>query len=297
MADVASLGRRLRAVRHIGIGKYLRYGLAASLRRRGKAFLAFHGEIRSCRGIEFGGPSRNFSAAGLFPAYDLAGQVDNVTFSSATRWEGSLEGVSEFSPGRRKCLGRQFILDTDQLDALEARGYDFLLSSHMLEHVANPLGMLRHWRRIVRPGGLFVVILPHYENTFDHRRPVTPIEHLLADLREDVDEADMTHLEEVMRLHDLARDGGQASRDDFVAWVRDNHRTRGVHHHVFDTLAAARLLDTAGLQLLQVSPLLLHDIVLVARNGAEPADNAALLAGLARRLKHSPFRTDRLACR
>jgi ADP-heptose:LPS heptosyltransferase/SAM-dependent methyltransferase len=39
--------------------------------------------------------------------------------------------------------------------------FDFVFSSHYLEHVKNPVGILREWFRVIRPGGNLVLYLPH----------------------------------------------------------------------------------------------------------------------------------------
>ena len=78
--------------------------------------------------------------------------------------------------------------DTPQGDAQTLEGvpdnhYDFLVSSHCLEHLRSPTEALRNWVRVVRPGGHLVVVVPDedaYEqgvwpSTFngDHKRTFT----------------------------------------------------------------------------------------------------------------------------
>lgn len=55
---------------------------------------------------------------------------------------------------------------------------DFVLSSHVLEHIPDPIRALKEWYRVVRPGGYIFVIIPHKERTFDKNRPRT----LLAEI-------------------------------------------------------------------------------------------------------------------
>jgi hypothetical protein len=62
-----------------------------------------------------------------------------------------------------------------------------------------------------------------------------------------------------------------------------------LHHHVFTTPSLLALLDHAGLELLACETRHPHDIYVLARFAARPADNTTFL-GAARR---SPFRTDR----
>lgn len=39
--------------------------------------------------------------------------------------------------------------------------YDFVYSSHCLEHLDNPWMGLKHWWRVLKPGGFLIVIVPH----------------------------------------------------------------------------------------------------------------------------------------
>lgn len=52
------------------------------------------------------------------------------------------------------------------------------------------------------------MVLPFKEKTFDHKRPVTSIEHILEDYNLNIDERDNTHFDEILNLHDLSRDPG-----------------------------------------------------------------------------------------
>ena len=39
--------------------------------------------------------------------------------------------------------------------------YDYVFSSHCLEHVENPIAALEHWKDRLRPGGVLFLYLPH----------------------------------------------------------------------------------------------------------------------------------------
>lgn len=58
---------------------------------------------------------------------------------------------------------------------------DFVLNSHVWEHLPNPLGALEEWVRVVRSGGYIYSIVPKRNaEPGDVGRPVTPIEqHIL----------------------------------------------------------------------------------------------------------------------
>ncbi len=49
---------------------------------------------------------------------------------------------------------------SDAMD-LPDGSYDFVFSSHCLEHLANPVGALRHWATRLKAGGVLFLYLPH----------------------------------------------------------------------------------------------------------------------------------------
>ena len=75
---------------------------------------------------------------------------------------------------------------------------------------------------MVKPGGTLVVVVPDRRQTFDRRRPITPFEHLLQDHERNMGEDDLTHLEEILRLHDFAMDPEAGDREAFAARCRAN---------------------------------------------------------------------------
>lgn len=246
-------------------------------------------------GLEIGGPSRIFSGAGQIPLYDVAAKTDGLNFSSETVWASELGEDQPFVYGK-KVLGRQFVREASHFPDIDTGAFDFVLSSHVIEHLANPLRGLREWGRVLREGGVLVLVVPHKDATFDHRRPVTKIEHLLEDFRNDMGEDDKTHIPEVLELHDFDRDLWADDRDEFRARCEDNIRNRCIHHHVFDTDLAVRMVDHAGLHVLAVEPAPSNNIVIVCRkdgDGLVP-ENTATLGDKADWRLVSPFPSDRM---
>ena len=98
--------------------------------------------------------------------------------------------------------------------------------------MANPLKAMREWKRV--GSGKIVLILPRKDFNFDHKRPITSFEHILKDFENDVDEQDLTRLEEILELHDLSLDKAAGSFDQFRNRSLRNYENRCLHHHVFD---------------------------------------------------------------
>jgi predicted SAM-dependent methyltransferase len=62
-----------------------------------------------------------------------------------------------------------------------AGSLDFLIASHVLEHLPLPLMALRHWYEVLRPGGVLLLKIPDKRYTFDVRRERTALQHLIAE--------------------------------------------------------------------------------------------------------------------
>ena len=204
------------------------------------------------RGLEIGGPSSVFDRRGLFPVYPLAARVDNCNFGDVTVWEGAIQQGATFQYDNQRAPGIQYIAEATDLGVIAAGSYDFVLSSHALEHVANPLQALSEWKRVLKDDAVLALILPHRDGTFDHRRPVTALSHLIDDFERNTGEDDLTHLDEILALHDLAMDPQSGGGASFKARSMKNIENRCLHHHVFDTRLAVELVDHMGFQIIAV---------------------------------------------
>lgn len=273
-------------LRNEGIVGLLEYGRHVAFPRRSKSYANYRQLVQSGIGLEVGGPSRIFGARGNIPVYADARQVDNCNFGADTIWEGSIDAGRTFRFNRNRAPGRQYITEATDLGEIDDASYDYLISSHCIEHLANPLLGLSEWIRVVKPGGILVLVFPHKDGTFDHRRPVTTMAHLLEDRDANTGEDDMTHLAEVLELHDYDRSPGVGSPEEFRQRSLRNYENRCLHHHVFDTRLAVSVIDHMQLQIQAVELFHPFHIAITARkrDGKDPAaDNsefAVLDAGL-----------------
>jgi len=56
---------------------------------------------------------------------------------------------------------------------IEDNRFDYIVTSHVLEHIWDLLGCFKEMQRIIKPGGLMVHILPHVDRTNDKGRLLT----------------------------------------------------------------------------------------------------------------------------
>lgn len=78
-----------------------------------------------------------------------------------------------------------FVCNGETLEVIEDESQDFVIANHMLEHCINPIGTLRNFLRVLRPGGLLFLALPDKRFSFDRERPITPFSHIADDFRID----------------------------------------------------------------------------------------------------------------
>jgi len=203
----------------------------------------------SQRGLEIGGPSAFFKVKSYFPVYVFAEQVDGVNFSNETVWEGQItEGYNYKYYDDKK--GQQYIGEASELKNVPSGEYDFVLSCHSLEHVANPIKALKEWNRVLKNNGHLALVLPDKEFTFDDKRPYTTFEHLVGDYNSNITEDDRTHFAEVLALHDLKKDTGVTSFHELKERTENNFENRCVHHHVFSLEVIKKMLEYAGFKVI-----------------------------------------------
>jgi len=263
------------------------YSRVDQVRRRDRALLAAARLFEGASVLEPGGPSVLFGAGGLVPVYPRLAALDTLDYAEQTIW-------SDAGHATDRAIRRRLIGEAGHLEQVQDDVYDAVFASHILEHLGNPLGALAEWQRVVRPGGHVLMIVPHREGTFDHRRPITSIEHLKHDAERNTGEDDPTHLDEILRLHDLERDPGCPDRETFERRCRDFYITRSIHHHVFDSLSVVRTCQAAGLEVLMLRPKLPCDIVCLCRVGGA-SDGGLSERALSAALRWSPFASDRAA--
>lgn len=198
------------------------------------------------KGIEIGGPSAIFLSSGYLPLYPIVSALDGVNFSSKTEWEGDISEGNHYRFGDR--TGHQFILEGGSLDVIKDASYDFLLSCNNLEHIANPIATLFTWKRVLQEEGHLLLILPNKKANFDHRRSDTTLSHLIEDYKNNVGEDDLTHLDEILELHDLSRDPKARPYEKFNQRCRENFNNRCLHHHVFSLELLQSLAEYCGFQ-------------------------------------------------
>lgn len=134
--------------------------------------------------------------------------------------------------------------DTEGLAPFRDASVDFVVCSHVLEHLADPIGMLDQIHRVLRPGGVLALVLPDRRASFDHARSGTTVAHLIAEHGAHVvDDAHifdfLEHAAPFWADTPLAPLHKFPATPDHVRW----HRARSVHAHCWTEPEFAPLIE------------------------------------------------------
>jgi len=202
------------------------------------------------KGIEIGGPSTIFSHE--MPIYKAIKSLDGCNFGEMTVWEGNIFKGENYNYFENK-YGYQYICEASSLNDISDEKYEFLIASHCLEHCANTLKTVKEWLRVIKKGGVILLVLPDKRFTFDHNREVTSFEHLIEDYSSNIDETNLTHITEILELHDLNMDTPAGTIQQFKQRSLDNYNNRCLHHHIFDFELLHEIYDYFDIEIIDIS--------------------------------------------
>jgi SAM-dependent methyltransferase len=159
------------------------------------------------------------------PTHAHARYVDRMTVEDLRR---------EYSELADWNLTKVDIVDNgERLETIAAESQDFIIANHFLEHTENPIGTIQTHLGKLKPGGILFYAVPDKRFTFDYRRPVTPLEHMVADYEEGPERSRREHYEEWTRLvpGEVPPD---ASDEEATARARELDRdSYSIHMHVW----------------------------------------------------------------
>ncbi|MGD0381775.1 MAG: class I SAM-dependent methyltransferase [Acidimicrobiales bacterium] len=120
--------------------------------------------------------------------------------------------------------------NSDRLGPIGDASQDFVIASHVLEHLAEPIGFIAEIHRVLRPGGIALILLPDRHRTNDRGRDPTALSHLVSEYEAKVDEVSEAHVVEWLRHK--GKPVGDTRPEQLQ--ILDYHRRRSIHVHCWD---------------------------------------------------------------
>lgn len=111
---------------------------------------------------------------------------------------------------------------------------DFIFSSHVFEHLANPLGHLQVWQRKLKPGGRIVAVVPDIAGSKDQAAPLSTLAEAAEEQRSNDFSPSIEHYRRFVACRQ-SKDSPEKLRD----------QQRSIHVHFYTNTNMAILLDHA----------------------------------------------------
>jgi SAM-dependent methyltransferase len=90
----------------------------------------------------------------------------------------------------------EFVMDLSNPCIVPDASLDFIICAHVIEHVPDPLRVYERAYGKLKAGGQLVLVVPDAARSFDLGRPLTSLEHLIADFESPDEHRDREHYEE-----------------------------------------------------------------------------------------------------
>ena len=94
---------------------------------------------------------------------------------------------------------------------------------------------------------------------------LTTLNHLIQDYENNITEKDLTHINEILELHDISMDLAAGTHQQFTERSKKNYDNRCLHHHVFNSPLVIDLMDYIELQIKAIEAIAPMHILVVAQ--------------------------------
>jgi SAM-dependent methyltransferase len=84
---------------------------------------------------------------------------------------------------KTKIVSVDVLDDGEKLSVFPLESQDFIIASHFLEHLQNPIKAIKNHLSRLKLGGILYYIIPDKRKTFDIERNITSFEHILKDYK------------------------------------------------------------------------------------------------------------------
>ena len=133
--------------------------------------------IKNKKCLEIGGPTLLFTDKYPYTIYNLFNIIDNLNLYELK------DSFITIKTNPDNIIYNKLYSDILQIK----EKYDILISSHCIEHIANPIKYLKKMQEFLNDDSYILTILPNKSVFWDYVRPTTTIEHLIQDFINNID--------------------------------------------------------------------------------------------------------------
>lgn len=205
--------------------------------------------------LEIGGPTNNNYWIPKF--YKISKDITIINLENENNISLNTGCASSKSSDKLKILNcnnvEEFISNHDST-------YDIIISSHTVEHIANPIKILKLWKKLLNSNGIMIHILPEKSRTSDYLRPITMFKKLKLKYINKTDEDDNSEIPEILQYigncctwnkNILLTEEEISTQKEQLMYYFNNpsiiKKTRPLHHHVYDFSLLSELSNFIGM--------------------------------------------------
>jgi hypothetical protein len=181
--------------------------------------------------LEVGGPSHLFEKNNDTSLYDI------ITPDFLVEQESFEDGFNEKVDIKNQTYFGDCVEESSWKSL--TKQYQVVLSSHVIEHLANPIKFLKLAYHYTEK--YILTICPDYSRIWDKHRQVTSLDHMIWDYTARIEECDISHLHESYVTEHPWHDSPEH-------WFKffNNKKYRVIHHHVFDPRSLQKIHEYVG---------------------------------------------------
>ncbi len=205
--------------------------------------LQIYNIIKNKKIIEIGGPSNNNNF--IKKMYELCSKITVINFEEINNMSITSGASTDNN------ISKIEMINTNNYDEFIEKNkgtYDILLTSHVIEHQANPIKMIKLWKRLLNNNGIIISILPNKDFCFDYSRPVTKLSKLIDKYNKNVSEDDVSEIPLMLKYYKSNpskllefKTHPNMTVDEFLNYIlffynnpEELELKRPIHHYVYD---------------------------------------------------------------
>ena len=127
--------------------------------------------------------------------------------------------------------------DGETLEKVKSDSLDFVIANHFLEHCENPIRAIESFLRVLKKGGIIYLTVPDKRATFDSKRPITQLEHIVKDYEQGPNWSRKEHFYEWTTF--VNKKAGDELKKHVEKLIHDKYR---IHFHVWTYLELFKLI-------------------------------------------------------
>ena len=163
-------------------------------------------------------------------------RVRYVEQATPDMWQ-SLYGKETPTPVDKN-LWKRYVVGTADNIPVDKGSLDFIFSSHVVEHLANPLGHFAYWATLLKPGGFVAAVIPDRDGCQDYPFPASSVDEIIGEWKDGSMVVTPEHFRRWGRIQ-----MPQSTVDELMA------SGRSIHVHFYTPASMADLLAHSAAQL------------------------------------------------